>query len=114
MRLDDWLFKFHLKKGTCVKSPDNMVEVIYQYVDSDLWYKKYTAAFNKILEEDLSDIYDQKIKNHYCSLNNKHHLTKWLQTCEGLWKIHVNKAEKQIYIEFARQTDAAMFRIMAA
>jgi hypothetical protein len=107
----DWLFRFKIKKGTRAKAPDNLVDIIFLYKESDgsIIFKN----LEKQISEDLGKIVSNCI-NYYYFLNKIHPMHEWLLHCEGPWRITVDKIEKQIYIAFARKTDAAMFRIMSA
>jgi|ERR1019366_6291653 hypothetical protein len=101
--IEDWLFHFRIKKGTRAKPPDNLVFLRMRYNSID--------GLITFLEDKL--IYGRKVSNYY-SLRIIHPMCEWLLHCEGPWRITVDKKERQIYIAFARKTDAAMFRIMSA
>ena len=121
--IEDWLFRFRIKKGTRAKPPNNLVDVVFQYKKNDRWtvpsfpdcgqeIKGYYNSEDWLLIE--REFQNKCVSNYYYSLNKYHPMHEWLLHCEGPWKITVDKKKKQIYIVFARKTDAAMFRIMSA
>ena len=87
----DWLFRIGLYRGIKTTSPRDLIktEVIY-------------AGGN--------------VTRYSIEINSKHTISDWLNKCEGPWTIRMEKPyrEQKTYLVFARKTDAAMFRIMAA
>lgn len=122
--IEDWLFRFRIKKGTRAKPPDNLVDVAFQYKSFNGFYwtvpsfpdgpkiNDYYNSEDWLLVE--TEFLNKRVSNYCYSLNKFHPMHEWLLHCEGPWKITIDKKEKQIYIIFARKTDAAMFRIMSA
>ena len=100
MNLDDFLFRIGLNKGTKVLAPSDLFDLHFEYYDS-----KSFISFD--------EWHRNRIRNYYISVQKHHHLTIWLQECEGLWKTWVDKETKLPYVVFSRKVDAGMFRIMS-
>lgn len=89
--IKDWLFRLGIYRGTAAQAPKDLIE--------------------------CKRVYDGANVTRYATeLNPNHEMTQWLLTCEGPWAVRMKRplSQQKTYLAFARQTDAAMFRIMTA